>query len=809
MVTPTLAVTRPRGPLRTAMKVLLAILVLALLAGAGAATWVYVEARAALPQLDGRIQVAGLSAPVTVMRDGQGVPHISAANLEDLFFAQGYVTAQDRLWQIDWLRRSAAGELAEVVGSAALEHDRQQRILGLRAASERTLQELSPEDRSHFEAYARGLNAFIETHVDRLPLEFRLMRYRPKAWSAVDSVLIGAEMAQELNLGDAYLKLWRERVTARVGPELAADLYPTASWRDHPPGQDGGEVQPEAELRSATMLAYVSAPAPCDTPACTTDLVLGSNNWVISGAHTVAGKPLLSNDPHLGYSVPGIWYEVHLRAPDFDVAGVTLPGLPCVILGHNRRIAWGFTNVGPDVTDLFVETFNERGEYQTPNGWRKAEQRREVIHVKDAADVVLDVITTRHGPIVSDLARGETRRLALQWTLYEPHGMGFPYFRLDAAQNWDEFRQALSGLGSPGQNVVYADVDGHIGYQATGMVPLRASGTNQAPVPGNDDAHAWTGYIPFDKMPRVFDPPSGILATANGRITPDGYPYSVTTQWGPPYRTQRIYRVLQADKKFSAADMLALQLDIYSGLDRFFADRFVYAVDHAKNASARAREAADLMRGWNGRMEQDSVAATLAVNARSQLMRLLLESHLGPADTSAHSPSGWRQYRWPMATVWLENIVQRQPQRWLPPGYPDYGQLLTAAVEAVVADKTAPADLGSWKWGGQNLLRLRHPILGNIPILNRWTDRTLPQSGSPLCVKAVSGVAGPSERMTVDLADLDASTLNLMLGVSGAVFSRHFMDQFNAWDKGQTYRLPFTDAALAKAKAHEMMLEPK
>jgi penicillin amidase len=788
-------------------------LALAVLTAAGGGLWFYVTARAALPQLDGSVPVAGLSAPVTVIRDARGVPHIRAANLQDLFFAQGYVTAQDRLWQMDTLRRYAAGALAEVGGPGFLAHDREQRILGLRQASERALQDT--ERLSDLEAYARGVNAYIESHRDRLPVEFHVMGYQPRPWTPADSMLIVAQMVQQLSLYQIYGKVWHERVLAKLPPDLAADLYVNSSWRDHPPGQDGGEIKVEPETEGAPHLPAVgNAGAPIAAvlaaAAAPPEFAVGSNNWVVSGAHTVSGKPLLANDPHLGHEVPSVWYAAQLRAGDFDVAGVTLPGVPYVVLGHNRRIAWGFTNLGPAVADLFIENFNDKGEYQTPAGWQQPDHRREVIHVKGKPDVVLDVVTTRHGPIVSSLLAGESRKLALKWTLYEPRGLSTPFYEVDAAQNWDEFRRALSRFSSPGQNVVYADADGHIGYQATGMVPIRASGDGAVPVPGSDNAHEWTGYIPYDKLPSVFDPPAGILATANGRITPDGYPYLIATEWGPPYRTQRIYRWLQAGKKFTPSDMLALQMDIYSEPDHFFADRFVYAVDHAKNASARARQAADLMRSWDGRMEKDSAAPTIAANARYQLARLLLEPRLGPGNDNARNPAGWQQYRWAMGTVWLENVVQRRPQKWLPPAYSDYDQLLTAAVEAAVnAASVRDRKLGDWTWGKQNQLVLQHPILGGIPVLNHWTGRTVRQSGSSFCVKAVTRGAGPSERMTVDLADLDNSTLNIVLGQSGDPLSPHYMDQFDAWYEGRTFPLPFSEAAVQKAKAHELVLQPK
>ncbi len=605
--------------------VVLGVILLAVLALCG---WLYSLAHSALPQLDGTLQVRGLSAPVTVIRDAHGIPVIQAANFEDLFFAQGYVTAQDRLFQMDGVRRFAAGELSEVLGDDFLEHDRQQRILGLRMAAQKTLEAAAPDVRSHIEAYARGVNAYIESHRDRLPVEFRILRYSPRPWTAEDSELIAAQMVEDLSTSPRHA-LTREKILARLGSELTADLYVNSSWHDRPPTvsrpnleQDGtgddkddedDEEDDSGPDNSVTGLTprpdFLALPPQPQRFLDDRPRVLGSNNWVVSGAHTVSGKPLLSNDMHLGHGMPNLWYEAHLRcckagSNDFDVAGVTLPGYPYVVVGHNQRIAWGFTNLGPTVEDVYVETFNSAGQYLTPDGWKQPEHRREVIYVKDKPAVVMDVVGTRHGPIVAELVPGETRQLALRWTLYD--GIRSPLFDLDSAQNWGEFRHALSEFDAPGQNIVYADVDGNIGYQAAGKIPIRASGDGSLPENGSDNAHEWIGYIPFEKMPSVFNPPSGIIATANSRITPDGYPYSISTEWEPPWRTARIYRVLESGKKFSAADMLALETDIYSEPDRYFAERFVYAVDHAKGASARAKTAAEIMRQWDGQMTADS-----------------------------------------------------------------------------------------------------------------------------------------------------------------------------------------------------------
>ncbi|HXY51856.1 MAG TPA: penicillin acylase family protein [Terriglobales bacterium] len=825
--TPTLPVP-PRTRVPLFFRILLAVLLLLL----GAAAYLYLTARTALPVIDGTLIVHGLTGPVRVIRDGHGVPSIEAHTLEDLFFAQGYVTAQDRLWQMDLMRRYAGGDMAELLGPALLTHDREQRILGLRDTARRAVVSASPRDRSHFEAYARGVNAFRESHLDRLPIEFRILRYQPSPWQVEDSILLGARLVQELNYGTFWHALAREKIMARLGPERAADLYVNTSWRDRPPssetlridgqqppGDEDDQDDDDEDMDSGAdnnIARTVLFPAPLMASDRPNDpaLVPGSNNWAVSGEHTVTGRPMLSNDMHLSHQMPNLWYEAHLHCGDYDVVGVTLPGLPFVIVGHNQRIAWGFTNVGPTVEDLYIESFNDQGAYQTPNGWRPAEHRREVIHVKGQPDVVLEVVLTRHGPIITDLIPGETRKLALRWTLYD--SLHDPFFDVDSAQNWDEFRRALAAWDSPSQNAMYADVDGHIGYQATGHIPIRKTGDGSLPVSGADDAHEWTGYIPFDKLLRVFDPPSGILATANARITPDHYPYSVSTEWGAPWRTERVYRVLESGRKFSTADMLSLQTDVYSAFDRLCAERFVYALDHVQKLSLRAQQAREFLRDWDGRLAVDSAAATIENRAQHELVRMLLEPGLGPAPegTSGDRPSlteslSWRSYRWFMSSVWLENVLEKQPKRWLPDNYASYNELLAAAVEAAVNNPAAPRELAQWRWGKFAPVDIEHPVLARLPLVGRWTAPGLhDQPGGSYTVKQVGRSFGPSERFTADLSNLDQSTLNTVTGQAGNFLSPYYMDQWQAWYEGTTFALPFSPQAVEKAKAHELTLKP-
>ncbi|MGZ4901126.1 MAG: penicillin acylase family protein, partial [Candidatus Angelobacter sp.] len=464
MATPTLAAPAARkGFFGIAFRIIFWILLLVIVAGTLAFLWFYNGARSSLPQLDGTISLAGLQAPVSVVRDAHGVPHLTATKLEDLFFAQGYVTAQDRLWQMDLTRRAVGGEMAEIFPASSappqpvsratgavrprqtwVDYDKQQRTMRLRVIAERVTQQLPPRDRAFFEAYAKGVNAFIDEHSKKLPMEFTLLGYKPRPWTAADSLLVGIGMSQLLN-PQYESEYWREKIGAKLSPELVADLYPPDSWHDHPPASEAGTnanvpVQNPPATAPATRTSQPrSALAPPRVAPHTNDdsceaCLPGSNNWVLSGAHTVSGKPLLSNDMHLPHRVPGVWYEVQLHSGDFNVEGFSLPGLPFISVGHNQRIAWGFTNLNPDVQDLFIENFNAAGEYQTPTGWQKPEIDHQVIHVKGKPDVAFDITVTRHGPIITPLLHGETRQIALGWLVYDPHAISVPLFELDSAQ---------------------------------------------------------------------------------------------------------------------------------------------------------------------------------------------------------------------------------------------------------------------------------------------------------------------------------------------------------------------------------------
>jgi penicillin amidase len=787
--------------------------VLLLFAAVAAVLWLRSAAKAALPQLDGDLHLAGLAAPVTVRRDAHGIPHIEAATQEDLFFAQGYVTAQDRLWQMDGFRRNANGELAEVMGRSLVRHDTAQRVLQFRNSAQRIYGNLTSQERARLDAYAQGVNLFINTHQNSLPPEFRLLHYRPKPWTGVDSISIGTMMIQTL---DSHwdVKMVRELVAAKLNnPKLEADLYPVGSWRDHPPtGQIVDLSQPrpapppasdddEDDERTQTRLTpedIQTLRTMLGLPPCT-GCTPGSNNWVIGGQHTASGKPLLSNDMHLSLTVPNIWYMADLSAPSYHAAGVTLVGMPYVVAGHNEHLAWGFTALYADVQDLYNEKLDDKGNYQAADGsWKPLAVDHEVIHVRGSKDVSIDVQLTAHGPLLGPMFAHPIKPVSLKWTLYDSALNDIPLYAMNTASNWTEFADALGDWNWPTQNLVYSDDQGNIAYHAIGKIPMRPAGLIGVPI--NDATHEWQGYIPFDGLPNAFDPPSGFLATANSRVTTDKSPYQISLEWADPYRTERIYKILQGRNQLNPADMLAVQTDIYSEVDQELAHRFAYAIDHSAPNDDRLHKAADLLRSWDGKLSTDSVAASIVVQTRESLGPLILTPRLGDVASD---------YRWSESEFALEEIVMHANPNWLPPGYKDWDALLTAAVRHGIDSGHAPADLSKWTYGSWHVIDLEHPLAGLLPVISSVAGTgPLPLSGDTVTVKQVGRAFGPSQRFTMDWSNIDGSTEDIVLGESGNPLSPYFRDQWNDYYGGTTFSLPFTPEAVAAQTRHTLRLLP-
>src|SRR5271163_3501108 len=692
------AAERRRLPLlaRIASGLVIGLLIAAAVGTAASVAWLKQAMRDQLPLLDGQLQLPGLTAPVLVRRDVHGIPHIQAATMDDLLEAQGFVVAQDRLWQMDMARRFAAGELAELLGSSVVEHDKLQRVLQIRPAAEHLTATMPEDQKRLFEAFARGVNAYITSHQDILPAALRLLDYKPRPWQPVDSWLVALNMVARLDTLYPW-KLEREQVEARLGPTLAAQLYPTTTWRDHPPTQSIPDLTapqqdvPEAPLdesqSSLEDLLRLRRVLRLGSDGCDR-CKPGSNEWAVSGARTASGKPMLSNDMHLEHSIPDIWHEEDLQAGSFHVSGVTTPGIPFIIEGHNEHISWGYTTLHGDVQDVYVEKTNAQGEYWAGNGWRQPEHDQEHIHVRFGNDVLLDVQRTEHGPVITPMLPHETRMLSLKWTLYSTQPRGMPLQAIDAASNWTEFRQAVSTWWGPTQNMAYADDQGHIGYQAVGLFPMRPGGLSGVPIvetgTAADSEHEWQGFIPFAELPSVLDPDNGIIATANARITPDGYPYPLALNWDAPYRNERIWKWLSSHSRLTPADMLTLQTDTFSEVDRGLAQRFAYSIDRSAVANAKLRQAADLMRSWDGVITTGSVAAEIVDATKLALWPLVLEPKLG---------SDWQLYDWQSKNFVQEEMVEKAPSEWLPAKYKSWDDLIAAAVHQGMTDNHAPSSL--------------------------------------------------------------------------------------------------------------------
>ncbi len=718
----------------------LTILIVLLLA----AVAVYWYAWRPLPQTSGSVAVP-IAQRATAVRDALGVPHIAAATLDDVLSVQGYVTAQDRLWQMDAFRRYAGGRLAEVLGPQLLESDREARRLRMDRIAEMQAALLPPADRAVLAAYARGVNCFIETHRGRLPLEFTVLGYDPQPWTIKDSILLALYMYREL----------------------------TVSWRD--------------KLIKSAMLAGGDA-AKVDLlfpPRLSGRILPGSNAWVLAGSRTATGRPLLANDPHLQYSIPSTWYMVHLCAPGLNVSGVAIPGVPGVILGHNDRIAWGETNLGFDVQDLYLEKIDPRtGRYVFHGQIEQARYERELIPVKGAPPVEFGQWVTRHGPVFFD--RG--RALALRWAADQPGALSFPILDLDRARDWPGFLAALARYPGPAQNFVYADTAGHIGYHVAGRLPIRKNYVGDVPVDGSSGESEWAGYIPFDELPRTYDPPSGVIVTANQNPFPADYPYAVHGEFVAPYRAERIYSLLTGRSKWKAAEMLGVQTDVYSSLAHFVARRVVEAYGRRPAPGGDSAAAVALLRSWDGRMTKGP-APLIAVLTYDHLRQAMAE-RASPANALIYGGHEARGAAYMAAPQVVEDLLRNQPSDW----FPDYDRLLLRSFRDALdeAGRLQGPTPASWDYGWYNQLLIAHPVGSRLPLVGRYFNiGPVPHEGSPVTVEQTTPRIGPSMRTAVDLSDLDQSYMNIVAGESGHVLSGHYKDQWDAYYAGRSFPMQF------------------
>ncbi len=826
--------------------------------------------RARGPKLQGNLHLEGLRASVEVIRDRWGVPHIYARDVHDLLFAQGFVHAQDRLWQMDFQRRVVAGQLAEVLGPAALPSDRGMRILGLRRVAEVEVGLLNTDARAEMEAYTIGINTYIAHQP--LPVEFMLLRYRPEQWTLVDSLSWAKMMSWGLS-ANWEAELLRAALIERLGPALAAELEPPppAHWPTVMPRQDTPDRHAERSDSSSSVAATVqrsissrespgSAAKDLDcADGDSADLppsgsAPGSNNWVVAGWRSATGMPLLANDMHLAISAPAIWYENHLICPDLNVTGVTFPGIPYVVAGHNGRVAWGFTNGYPDVQDLYMERLRRMDDghvqYRYRDAWLDAEVRNEVIRVKGSEPLTEEVIVTRHGPIINALAPGLAAALtptlsplqtgdhdatdttaalryplALRWTALEPDTNIHALRAMNRARSCAEFGEALRAWASPVQNTVYADTQGDIAYSYPGRVPIRAQGEGRVPAPGWDGEHEWLGYVPFDELPHQFNPASGAIASANNRVADASFPHFLSCDFGMGDRAERIVGLLNSRSQVDLAFFRQMQLDQVSSTMRTVAG----ALGQLRIDDAKLAQVVTLVRRWNGRLSADSPAATVCEIFGRLMMKTILERKLGdlteralgrgptPAlkEASVFSERTWE---------WLLHILTLPHSDWFDLGHgerrDDVMLIALRRTTAYLHDRLGPAQppyFEAWAWGRLHTITFGH-LAGRVPALSRHFNRgpyplggdgnTLWATGNGLTPAASASVVGPPFRFIADLGDLDHCLGLLAPGNSGRPASPHYDDQIDAWFAGDYHPMLYARQDVEREAAAKLLLQP-
>jgi len=774
-------------------------------------TWL---SRRRLPQTDGTLSLPGLEAPVEIIRDRWGVPHIYADNLHDLFFAQGFVHAQDRLWQMEVNRRTATGRLSELFGEVALDTDRLTRTFGFRRLAEADL-DGAGQLRDVLEAYAAGVNGFLDQAGGRLPVEFTLLRHRPEPWTPLDSLAWTRVMLW--NLSHAWAgELVRARLIEKLGSERAADLephYPERNPITLPQGVEFNRLTPDGMLEAAEGPFLGRG--------------FGSNGWAVTGSRMTTGAPALCNDMHLPLRLPGIWYAVHLVAgpggEQFNVTGVSLPGVPLVMVGHNAHVAWGMTLAFTDCEDLFVEKFHPEGphRYEFRGEEQEAEVIHEPIHVKGRAEPhVEEVVVTHHGPVISGVVDYPAQRLAVQSMALRPCPAIEGWFRLNRARTWDEFVAAMRLIEAPQLNVVYADVEGNIGYWVTGKVPVRAKGQGLVPAPGWSGEYEWVGEVPFEEMPHALNPGQGYVVSCNHRIVPDDYPHYLGSVWMNGYRARRIVDVFESKGTLSSDDFRALHVDFHCipGLE------LAARLEGLSSPDPIVQAALDRLRAWDGNLTSESVAGTLYEVILHRLAHNLWEPALGRELLHQLLGEGIHPLLYAsnefhgQATVTALRMLDAPGSAWVREAGGRDALLLRSLGEALahLKDTLGPA-MGGWQWGRLHGAIFPHTLALQPPldlVFNRGpypiggdTDTVcqtayLPQD--PYDVKAWA----PSYRQIVDMGDLSRAVMACPPGQSGQLGSSHYDDLIEPWLKGEYQPMLWTREQVEQEAEGRLRLQP-
>ncbi len=813
----------------TRRNVFITIGVVVVLVVVGIAFYVWNEINKPLPTINGSAQLPGLSANVTVTRDTNGVPHIVAANIHDLYMAQGYVHAQDRLYQMFFFRTAGEGRLAELFSADLIDSDRYLRVIGFRRAAEAEYATLRPDVKEQLQWYADGVNAFVHTHADKLPLEFTLLGVGFEDWQPVDTIAFGKLQARDLT-ETWQNELVKSDIVQKLGPEAAAELLP------------GYPADAPVTVPGASSGSWDSVIAQYNKNV--TDVLgswnegVGSNNWVVDGTKSTTGKPLLANDPHLGVRNPSIWYEIHLTTTDgqIDNEGFGFAGAPGIVTGHNQNIAWGVTNTEADVEDVFLEHLddvNHPGQYQSGDQWLPLQIVTETINVAGGEPVMQTVRITNHGPILSDsfpvtptISSSISGTFSIEWSALQPERLMAALVDLQTAKNWDDFRQALSEWDVPGQNFVYADKDGNIGYQMTGQVPIRKKGDGSAPVPGWTGEYDWSGYVPFDDLPRAYNPPDHFIATANQKPYGAEYQYDIPGYYAKPWRIDRIRDLLTAKDKLGEIDFEAIQSDTMSLL----AKRVLPSFTAIQRADDQGKQAIDMLKSWDGNVTSDSVAASIYEITYHQVLTRTFSDELG-REFNTDTSNLFAQYLDNFKGEALLSIADllNKPDD---PLWDDKGttqketrdDILQASLTGALGDLTNVLgdNMADWQWGKVHIIQPSHEfsnaqLIGGLFTLASAAmggDNTtvsvasypLPVAAFPLQPFTVTG--HQSYRMIIDLNDWSKSEAIFGTGELGQPGSKFWGNMYPLWLDYQYLPMYYDKAQIDANKEGVLTLTP-
>ena len=765
--------------------------------------------RAALPDMSSQVILAGLDAPVEVYRDRYGIPHVRTQSVNDAFFAQGFVTAQDRLWHMDCDRHRAYGRWAELAGPAGLEQDLTMRRFRLKASAQVDYEAVDQETRAMLDAYSAGVNAFISS-TQRLPVEYRLLTATPEPWQPWDCLAVFK--VRHILMGVFESKLWRARLVNHLGPEKAAKLgygYQRGHVLTIPPGTDydGPPVSALEELsKGVEAINWLK------------ESDAGSNGWVLAGNRTASGKPLLAGDPHRGLDTPNVYYQNHVACPDFDVVGLSFPGLPGFPhFGHNDSVAWCITHTGADYQDLFVERFQEGDplRYEFKGQWLQAQVHHETVRARGAAPVRMDVTVTHHGPIIAgDPSKGFG--LAFRYTATaEPNTWAEALLTMLRVKSADDLEGAMLPWVDPCNNLLFADVQGNIGYRTRGQLPTRSGANAWLPVPGWTGEHEWTGVVPFQEMPRVRNPETGYIVTANNRVVGEEYPHYIALEYAPGFRARRITDRLLALDKARVEDMAPIHGDKTSIPAQAFA-RLLQRVNPLDEASAKAK---DLLVRWDGVIERDDVEPTIYNAFRDNMVRIVLEHIMGSLAKEAIESQG-RGGPVHMARLKsrFHTMIQEDDRSLMPPGL-DWDTLMANSLSSAVANLRSDLgeDMKGWQWGKVHHTQPQHTLspsfphlahLLNPPSVPMGGDADTPQAGGYSAAQPFTMTGMSVARYAFDLGDWNNSAWVVPLGASGYPGSPHYADQAPVWAEVQLIPMLYDWKRIAQEAASRQELTP-